>query len=196
MEKSDIEKGLVDLGKLANQEGITLDIAVYGGSAIALKWEFRRATRDVDIIINGDAEFLRKATKIIAGENDWPKDWMNDAVKGFSSPKGDHELYREYMHEQGGIRVFIPSARYLLAMKCMAMRIDEPGGSSDIGDIKELVGIVGVRNKSELCDLVESYYPKNQIQPKVYFGIEQIMQEVSRERREHNTPENSPGLSL
>jgi len=72
---------------------------------------------------------------------------MNDAVKGFASPKGDHELYKEYTHDNGGIKVFTPSARYLLAMKCMAMRIDEPDGHNDIDDILSLIKDVGIKRK-------------------------------------------------
>ena len=179
MDKKEIEEGLKEIAKLANNDGVFVELAVYGGSAIALKWEFRKATRDVDIIVSGDATYIRNAAKKVAEKKGWPTDWMNDAVKGFASPNGDHELYKEYMHDNGGVKVFTPSARYLLAMKCMAMRIDEPDGHNDIDDIMALVKDVGIKNESELFQLVEAYYPPQKITPKISFGIQEIMNEIN-----------------
>jgi hypothetical protein len=195
MDRDEIEKGLKRLGELANEDGVTIDLAVYGGSAIALRWEFRRATRDVDIIMSGDAAYVHQVARKIAEEQGWPADWINDAVKGFASRQGQHELYKEYLHENGGIRVFIPTASYLLAMKCMAMRIDEPDGKTDVDDIKSLIAEVGIRGKDELYDLVESYYPKDQISPKVYYGIEQIVNEISHEKNGNPISKKPPSLS-
>lgn len=179
MDKKEIEAGLEAIAKIANSDGVFIELAVYGGSAIALKWEFRKATRDVDIIVSGDATYIRNAAKKVAEKKGWPTDWMNDAVKGFASPNGDHELYKEYMHDNGGIKVFTPSARYLLAMKCMAMRIDEPDGHNDIDDIMALINNVGIKKESELFQLVEAYYPSQKITPKISFGIQAIMNEFN-----------------
>ena len=179
MDKKEIEEGLEEIAKLANSDGVFIELAVYGGSAIALKWEFRKATRDVDIIVSGDATYIRNAAKKVAEKKGWPTDWMNDAVKGFASPHGDHELYKEYTYDNGGIKVFTPSTRYLLAMKCMAMRIDEPDGHNDIDDIIALIKDAGIKNESELFQLVEAYYPPQKITPKISFGIQEIMNEIN-----------------
>ncbi|MHB8253445.1 MAG: DUF6036 family nucleotidyltransferase [Acidiferrobacter sp.] len=195
MNKSEIEEGLEEIAKIANSDGVTIDLAVYGGSAITLKWEFRRATRDVGIIVSGDANYIRKAAEKVAEGKGWPKDWMNDAVKGFASLHGSHEIYKEYLHENGGIRVFTPTASYLLAMKCMAMRIDEPDGHNDVDDIKALIAAVGIKKKTELYDLVESYYPPKQISPKVYYGIEQIVNEIDHETFRAKGPKKTPGIT-
>lgn len=195
VDKSEIEEGLEEIAKMANADGVTIDLAVYGGSAIALKWEFRRATRDVDIIVSGDANYIHKAAEKVAEGKEWPKDWMNDAVKGFASPHGNHEIYKEYLHENGGIRVFTPTASYLLAMKCMAMRIDEPDGHNDVDDIKALITTVGIKKKTELYDLVESYYPPQKISPKVYYGIEQIVNEIDNEKSRGKEPKKTPSIS-
>ncbi len=179
MEKSEVEQGLARLGEMANEDGVTIDLAIYGGSALALRWEFRLTTRGVDIMVMGDANYVHQAAARIAEEKGWPVDWVNDAVKGFASPQGHHDLYREYLHDKGGMRVFVPRASYLLAMKCMAMRMDEPDGHNDVDDIKSLITEVGIGKKSELYDLVESYYPKHRIPPRVYYGMEQIMNEMA-----------------
>jgi hypothetical protein len=54
LDRSDIENGFARLGALAAADGIVVDLAVYGGSAIALAWGFRVATRDVDAVVRGD----------------------------------------------------------------------------------------------------------------------------------------------
>lgn len=195
MKRDDIERSLTLIGKLADRQGIIVDLAVYGGSAIALRWEFRRSTRDVDVIISGDRSFMKKAVLSVAEEMGLPEDWMNDAVKGFSSSNADHELYKEYLGEQGGLRVFVPKVEYLLAMKCMAMRVDAPDGHNDIDDIKALVSVVGVKSKKDLCDIVEKYYPRDKIPPNVYFGAEQIMTEVALDQRRNRIRKSPPTIT-
>ncbi len=122
--KEDILKAFEEIGEIANERGVIIDIGVYGGSAIALQWEFRRSTRDVDIVVFGDPQFLREAAATVADRHGWPDNWINDAVKGFVSVRQDLQMYLEFPKgtESPGLRVFTPTPEYLLAMKCMAMR--------------------------------------------------------------------------
>lgn len=135
--KEDILKALEEIGFLAKNRGIVIDLGIYGGSAIALQREFRRTTRDVDIVVYGDPSFLREAAGIVASRHQWPNGWMNDAVKGFVSANEDVRLYMEFPQhaENPGLRVFTPTPEYMLAMKCMAMRTGGPESRSDISDI-------------------------------------------------------------
>lgn len=82
----------------------------------------RTATRDVDALFRPAAE-IRKAAETVAVHAgfDVPTDWLNDAVKGFLSPRGSFRDYREMSH----LRVMTAEPEYLLAMKCMSMRIGE-----------------------------------------------------------------------
>src|SRR5688572_32616472 len=45
--------------------------------------------------------------------------WLNDAVKGYLSPRGDFDPYLELPH----LRVFTARPKYLLAMKSASMRL-------------------------------------------------------------------------
>jgi hypothetical protein len=61
-----------------------------------------------------------------------PANWLNDGVKGFVSNTPDHvpDDLPQFPH----LRVIRPSARYLLAMKCIAARVegyDHPGDKKD-----------------------------------------------------------------
>ncbi|MHB1645057.1 MAG: hypothetical protein EVG15_05690 [Candidatus Acididesulfobacter diazotrophicus] len=65
--------------------------------------------------------------------------------------------------EAKGLRIFMPTAEYLLAMKCMAMRIGNIENSSDVEDIKNLIKATGFKDKQEVISLVEKFYPSNLI---------------------------------
>jgi hypothetical protein len=64
----DIEDGLRDIGRKARAAGEIIEIAVYGGSAIVLVFKFRRATRDVEVVVTGDASRLRRHARAMARE--------------------------------------------------------------------------------------------------------------------------------
>ena len=183
--KEDILKAFEEIGEIASEHGVIIDIGVYGGSAIALQWEFRRSTRDVDIVVFGDPQFLREAAAIVASRHGWPDNWINDAVKGFVSARQDVQLYLEFSRksEDPGLRVFTPAPEYMLAMKCMAMRTGSGEDRSDIGDIKNLVRITGVKSTDDVLTLVEKYYPSKLVTPRTLFGIQEILESMSRERK-------------
>jgi hypothetical protein len=63
---------------------------VYGGAALVLTFPNRVATKDVDAVFQGRAGWMREATAAVAAARDWPPDWLNDAVKGFLSPRMHH----------------------------------------------------------------------------------------------------------
>ena len=180
--KDEIQRGLWRLGEIAQSEQKIIDIAIYGGSAIALAWGFRVATKDVDAVVQGDPAFLRHAVKRVADEEGWPEDWLNDGVKGSLSVKQELQLQGTYPSpEQPGLRVYVPTPEYMLAMKCMAMRPEGVEGAQDIEDIRHLIRITNLKTVAEILELVENFYPRALIPPKVAFGVEEIMEKVSED---------------
>jgi hypothetical protein len=182
--RADIESGLATIGAKAAADGRLIELAVYGGAAIVLAFDFRKATRDVGAVITGDPAALRRYAVAVADERGWDRDRLNDAVKGFVSARSAENLrlFRSYPSEGApGLRVFVPTAEYLLAMKCLAMRIAEPDGGRDLVDILQLMRITGLTTKDALVELIEGLYPRRLITPRVAFGIEQIAEEY-RER--------------
>lgn len=192
MDRTEIEAGLEALAEQCRLDEVFLELAVYGGSALALHWDYQRSTRDVDIMVTGDATYLRAKVAEIAQIKGWPIDWMNDAVKGFASPVGTHELYRQWGDETGGLRVFTPTREYLLAMKCMAMRIGSPDGHDDVADIQKLIQTMGMTGEAQLLEIVEKYYPRSRIPSKVMFGIQEIMQDMAEKRKHGNEAPHAP----
>jgi len=51
MNKAELEQAFMRLGQLLRERQITAEIAVFGGAAIILGFDFRTVTQDVDVII-------------------------------------------------------------------------------------------------------------------------------------------------
>jgi hypothetical protein len=184
-DRTTLEQALNELGRRAHAEGKTIEIAIYGGSALMLTYDWRIATRDVDAVFEADRHTIRRLAKEIAEENDWDPNWLNDGVKGFlsaadASPESKR-LFKTYPSEaEPGLRVMVPSPEYLFAMKCRAMRIGGIDESVDVDDIRQLAAEIGLTNAGEALDLVAAFYPDRLIEPKTRFGLEEIFDKLAR----------------
>jgi hypothetical protein len=177
--KDDILSGLRLLDEKARAAGITVDLAIYGGAALAIAFDMRMATRDVDAVMRNHPNFVRRSVREIAEERNWPINWLNDGVKGFLSASEQMRLMQDFQSgSAGGLRLYMPTPEYLLAMKCMAMRIDDPDAPHDVKDIKELAKILGLKTAADFFRIVEQFYPASQIPPKTAFGIEEIASQI------------------
>ena len=181
LEKTDILRGLRKLDKKAKAAGVVIDLSIYGGAALALAFNIRQATRDVDAVVRGCPKFLRDVVKTIADEEAWNEDWLNDGVKGFVSSDEKMVIMKDFgASERGGLRIHTPSPEYLFAMKCMSMRAEGLEGSHDISDIKALANIIGIKSVEAALSIVEDFYPASRIPPKVRFGVEEIIENLIR----------------
>lgn len=183
LRKADILRALHKIDARARDAGVLVDLSIYGGAALALVFDLRLATRDVDAVVHGAPEFIRRLAAQIAEEEGWPTDWLNDGVKGFVSDREKMQLMAAFQASAaGGLRVHTPAPEYLFAMKCMAMRPEGIDGSHDVSDIEALAHIIGLTDVSAALSLVEAFYPAARIPPKVRFGVEEIMERVLARR--------------
>src|SRR3979409_190393 len=121
------------IGRAAAAAGTKLQIAVYGGSALMLASNFRFATEDVDIADIGQQwpAWLSEIVERIASRNNWSMTWLNDAITFHLSRLARAERERmafgnfPRLGENVGLCVFVPSARYMLALKLKALRISD-----------------------------------------------------------------------
>lgn len=179
LSRDDLVWALSELGRRALAEQKTIEIAVYGGSALVLLFDWRIATRDVDAVFEADKATVRRLARQIADEHGWDGDWLNDGVKGFLSvadaEPGVKRLFGTYPSEaEPGLRVMVANPHYLFAMKCRAMRLGAPGANADIDDIRRLGQEIGIADAQAAIDLVMQFYPAQRLEPKVRFGIEEI----------------------
>jgi hypothetical protein len=165
------------------------DLAVYGGSALMLASNFRETTRDVDAVVEADQSLLDRLAARIAASRGWPDDWLNEGVRTYLSPNVEgtsehHQLFRSYPTEQEpGLRVFVPTAEYILAMKLMAMRLDEVAGKSDLGDIINLLDVVQIKTPEAAIDFAAGFYPEARISGRLLLGLGELWRFEERTRQ-------------
>jgi hypothetical protein len=184
LNKADILHGLELLDQRARQDGIAIDVSIYGGAALVLAFELDRVTRDVDVAVKGNVDYVRQLAAEIAEAQGWPESWLNDGVKGFLSAQEEMRALDGFAQdgEGGGVRIYTPVPEYLFAMKCMAMRPEGLDGSHDISDIEFLAGEIGIQNAESALALIEEFYPRSRIPAKVAFGVEEIMERIAQRK--------------
>ena len=161
------EEAFDDLGRMSRERGFVSEIAVYGGACLLLATDIRDVTRDVDSVFMNNAAFLYEAADAIAKVRKLPEDWLNQSVaryvSGATGPKPNLGVFGEYPRDAGppGLRVPVPAPEYLLAMKLIASRREDPAGAArDQGDIAHLMHVTGLRDAEALKGLVAEFYPR------------------------------------
>ena len=163
--RDSLTAALNELGSLAHAEGKVIDIAIYGGSALALASNFRVSTQDIDAVIAADQQTVDRIVARMAKDHDWPATWFSTAVAMFTSDLADdlkahhHYLGSYPSGQQPGLRVFVPSPSYLLAMKLQSLRVSADTGFKDADDLKNLLHICGVTSSDEAMQLLVAFYP-------------------------------------
>ncbi|HET8657838.1 MAG TPA: DUF6036 family nucleotidyltransferase [Micromonosporaceae bacterium] len=153
-----------DLSEELARRGRRAEVFLVGGAAMALAYDARRSTRDIDAVFQPKEE-VYAAAAAVAARHDLPDDWLNDGVKGFLP--GEDPRARQ-VYESEALRVDVASPQYLLAMKLLAAR------EQDVDDIVLLYRLCGFTSVAEGLDLVESVYPGRVIAPKVQFMLEEF----------------------
>lgn len=185
-DRNTLEVALGRLGALAAAEGKVVEISIYGGSALLLTFDRRKATKDVDAVFDSSREFVRRAAAQVAKEFGWNDSWINDGVKGFLSARDVEPeaktLHRNYPDDDNsGLRVFLATPAYLFAMKCMAMRLGGAEASQDIEDIRLLAAGLGIENYADAIAVVMQYYPEGRISPKTQFGLQEMFGDAAED---------------
>jgi len=159
-----------EIGRAAVQAGTKLQIAVYGGSALMLASNFRFATEDVDIADIGKQwpEWLVNAVGRVAKEKGWSSAWLNDAVTFHLSPlaQADRDLTAlgtfPRRTDEVGLIVFIPTARYMLALKLKALRVsDFEKGQQDMADVAHLLKALNLTEVEQAIGILAEFFPKS-----------------------------------
>lgn len=158
-----------EIGRAAAAAGTQLHIAVYGGSALMLASNFRYSTQDVDVskLEHPWPEWLRQVVDRLAAANGWQPDWFNDGVafhlSGLADLGGDHLEFGSFPRDGApGLIVYVPTAKYLLALKLKAIRVNDPlRGEQERLDILNLMRVAGIRSAEEAVALLARFFPNS-----------------------------------
>ncbi len=175
-----IRELLTQLGARLADRGLSARLFLVGGGALALAYNARRATRDLDAVFEPKAEVYAEARRM-AEERGLPDDWLNDGVKGLLPDRSEIEVGSHF--ESPGISVEVASAEYLFAMKASAAR-DEV----DADDLRFLADHLGLTSAREAIELVERFYSPHRLKPVSQYLIEDVFAQIAAQR--------GPGLDL
>ena len=150
--------------------GVVGEIYLVGGAVMCLVLDARQSTRDLDAYFRPTREVREAALRVAASAN-LPPTWLNDAVKGYLSPRGEYDPYLELPH----LRVFVARPEYLLAMKCVSMRLGEE--FHDLDDVRYLLRYLNITTAGEAMPIVLRYFSADQIPAKTRFALEEILPE-------------------
>lgn len=144
------------------------EVYVVGGAVMCLALNARDATRDVDAVFK-PSSLIREAAVRVAARAAVPANWLNDAVKGYLSPRGDFDPYLDLSN----LRVFIAQPSYLLAMKCAAMRLGEE--FHDLDDVRYLLRYLNIASARDALDIVTKYFDEAQLPLKTRLALEELL---------------------
>lgn len=154
-----------ELASELQSRGLHAHVFVVGGAAMALAFDARRMTRDIDAVFEPKSA-VYDAAHAVAERLELPDDWLNDAVKGFV-PGTDPEALPVF--DRPGLSVAAASARFLLAMKLRAARVEQ-----DTDDIRFLAGILGLHTADAVLRVAAERYDAAELPPRARFLVEEL----------------------
>ncbi|MGC1166353.1 MAG: hypothetical protein WA862_09600 [Solirubrobacterales bacterium] len=137
---------------------------VVGGAAIALAFDERRATRDIDAVFE-PKNLVYEAAAVVAEQLGLPAGWLNDAVKGFL--EGDDPAAAPIL-DLPGLRCLAASPETLLALKVLAHRVGE-----DEDDVRLLAAELGLERADQVLAIAERSYG-DRLTPAARFFVEEL----------------------
>ena len=150
-------------------ESVRGEVYLAGGAVMCLVFRAREATKDIDALFLPAAPIRNAAARIGVREG-LPDGWLNDAVKGFFSESGRFEVYEEMSH----LKIHSPHPEYLLAMKCLAMRLGED--FKDREDVATLVRTLGYTRLNQAEQALGKYYPLDRYPMRSRYILEELLE--------------------
>jgi len=121
---------------------------------------------------------VRRAAAAVAKRAGISSDWLNDAAKGYFHV----DPPREDVIHLSNLRVWAPTAEYMLAMKCVSARFD----SHDKDDVEFLIRYLELKRPAEVFGMISRYYPDQWVPPKSRFLVEEWMARSRRQPKSHS----------
>ncbi|MCB8838187.1 hypothetical protein [Aurantimonas sp. VKM B-3413] len=158
LDRGRLHQALTLLGEDLSRRGAFVELAVYGGSALMMQFEWRHSTEDVDAVVRGgfDETLLAPSVARVAETMGLTADWLNNSVGMFTPLDEPDELFQlAGSYPEGaaaGLRIVVARPHYLLAMKLKALESFDRG-DRDLEDARALAAHLGMTDITDLLDL-------------------------------------------
>jgi hypothetical protein len=165
LDRAGIENAFRRLGERLARRGVVADLYVFGGAAMALAYDGRRATRDIDAVFQPHGVVLDEA-RAVAEELGMPAWWLNEQASVYVAPGGDPAAPRVFDHP--GLRVSAASPEHLLAMKVLAAR------RRDAEDIRFLIKHLRLDTAEAALALCAEIFPDEEVPTRARLILEDV----------------------
>ncbi len=159
------------------------EIAIYGGSAIMLQFDWRKASRDVDARVTSERShgLVIEAAANAAAQLGLPRSWLSENVAMYAR-RGEGEADRISLGlypspERFGLRVTAAKPSYILAMKLKALErvtIDD----RDYEDAVNLGIERGMSRVDELREVFRQFFPDEELPPRAALRLEELASDI------------------
>jgi len=168
------DRSIRRLFELLNEElrraGTEGELFLVGGAVMCLAYAARPSTQDVDALFRPARE-VREAAARVAVQAGIQADWLNDGVKGFLSERGEFTPFLELDH----LRVMVAQPEYLLAMKCLSLRIGAEFHDED--DVRYLLRHLGIDSYEQAVAVITRFYPLERFPQKTLYALGELLSE-------------------
>lgn len=168
LDRTAIEDAFRRLGDRLHRRGMTADLYVFGGAAMALAYDGRRVTRDIDAVFQPHGAVLEES-RAVAEELGLPPWWLNEQASAYVAPGGDPAAPRVFDHP--GLRVAAASPQHLLAMKVLAAR------RRDTDDIRFLVKHLELTSTEQVLLICADIFPDEEVPDRATLVLEDVFGE-------------------
>lgn len=168
LDRTAIEEAFRRLGDRLARRGVIADIYVIGGAAMALAYDARRATRDIDAVFKPHGIVLQEA-RGVADELGLPGWWLNEQASAYVAPGGDPSAPHVFDHP--GLRVAAASPEHLLAMKVLA------GRRRDSDDIQFLIQRLSLTSLDQVLAICAEVFPDEPVPDRARLILEDALEE-------------------
>jgi Nucleotidyltransferase of unknown function (DUF6036) len=144
------------------------ELYLVGGAVMCLAYNARESTADVDAVFRPTAQ-VREAANRVAAKSGFPADWLNAGVKGYL----DVVPFLDLDH----LKVMVAQPKYLLAMKCLAIRIGAE--FHDLDDVRFLLRLLDIHSYDQIVTVITKYYPLERFPPKSLYALEELLPKTS-----------------
>jgi len=146
-DRAKIMELLTELGRRLSAKGVAGRLYVVGGAAMALEFDTRRTTRDIDAIFDPPTTVADEAGSM-ATDLGLPPGWLSAAAQAFIPLLDEDPVSLDV----DGLQIALSSPANLLAMKMAA------GRPQDITDLVVLFRHLKIRSPEQAVDIAERMY--------------------------------------
>jgi hypothetical protein len=187
LDRAKIEEAFRLVGQYLLDRKTLGEIAIYGGSAIILQFDWRKTSIDVDarVTSQGNHGVIMDAVHEAAKRLGLPRSWLNESVTIYARPgerDADRVLIGLYPSpERFGLRVTAARPEYILAMKLRALERFTTN-ERDFKDAVQLAIECGVTTLEEIKDVHRRYFGDDELPVKAELQVANLIAAVRATR--------------